>query len=124
MVLIPVERIERTIFLIRGQRVMLDQDLAALYGVVTKDLNKAVSRNLDRFPQDFMFKLTRGEYESLRFHFGTLKRGQHSKYLPHAFTQEGVSMRLSWPSKDRARGNGYEKSLGAQSAVVRGGRTV
>ena len=92
MAFIPVERIEHIILLIRGHKVMLDRDLAALYGVTTKNLNKAVNRNLDRFPGDFMFQLTREEYESLRFHFGTLKRGQHSKYLPYAFTQEGVAM--------------------------------
>jgi len=75
------EEIEHTILLIRGQKVMLDRDLARLYGVQTKILNKAVSRNLDRFPADFMFQLTPEEHDSLRFQFGTLKRGQHSKYL-------------------------------------------
>jgi hypothetical protein len=86
------EEIEHTILLIRGQKVMLDRDLARLYGVATKILNKAVSRNLDRFPADFMFQLTPEEHDSLRFQFGTLKRGQHSKYLPFVFTQEGVAM--------------------------------
>ena len=86
------EEIEHTILLIRGQKVMLDRDLARLYGVQTKILNKAVSRNLDRFPADFMFQLTMEEHDSLRFQFGTLKRGQHSKYLPFVFTQEGVAM--------------------------------
>jgi phage regulator Rha-like protein len=86
------EEIEHTILLIRGQKVMLDRDLARLYGVQTKILNKAVSRNLDRFPADFMFQLTPEEHDSLRFQFGTLKRGQHSKYLPFVFTQEGVAM--------------------------------
>lgn len=90
--LIQPEQIEQVILLIRGQRVMLDRDLAALYGVETKNLNKAVQRNLDRFPADFMFQLTADEAESLRFQFGTLKRGQHFKYLPRVFTQEGVSM--------------------------------
>ncbi|MBI3414765.1 MAG: ORF6N domain-containing protein [Verrucomicrobia bacterium] len=71
---------------------MLDRDLARLYGVQTKILNKAVSRNLDRFPADFMFQLTPEEHDSLRFQFGTLKRGQHSKYRPFVFTQEGVAM--------------------------------
>ena len=90
--LIEPEQIEHAILLIRGQRVMLDRDLAALYGVETKNLNKAVQRNLERFPVDFMFQLTAEEAECLRFQFGTLKRGQHFKYLPCVFTQEGVSM--------------------------------
>jgi phage regulator Rha-like protein len=86
------EEIEHAILLIRGQKVMLDRDLARLYGVQTKILNKAVSRNRDRFPADFMFQLTPEEHDSLRFQIGTLKRGQHSKYLPFVFTQEGVAM--------------------------------
>jgi phage regulator Rha-like protein len=86
------EEIEHAILLIRGQKVMLDRDLARLYDVETKALNRAVKRNLDRFPADFMFQLSEEEYESLRFQFGTLKRGQHSKYLPFVFTQEGVAM--------------------------------
>jgi len=90
--LVQPEQIEQAILLIRGQRVMLDRDLAALYGVETKNLNKAVKRNLDRFPADFMFQLTAEEAEALRFQFGTLKRGQHFKYLPFVFTQEGVAM--------------------------------
>jgi hypothetical protein len=90
--LIPVERIENAILLIRGQKVLLDRDLAALYGVETKNLNKAVRRNLDRFPTDFMFQLTKEEAEGLRFQIGTLKRGQHFKYLPYAFTEQGVAM--------------------------------
>jgi hypothetical protein len=89
---IPNARIEQSIFLIRGQKVMLDRDLAALYGVETKVLNKAVRRNLDRFPQDFMFQLSREEAESSRFQFGTLKRGKNLKYLPYAFTEQGVAM--------------------------------
>ena len=86
------EEIEHAILLIRGQKVMLDRDLARLYAVETKALNRAVQRNLDRFPADFMFQLSAEEYDSLRFQFGTLKRGQHSKYLPFVFTQEGVAM--------------------------------
>jgi len=86
------EEVEHAILLIRGQKVMLDRDLARLYAVETKALNRAVQRNLDRFPADFMFQLNVEEYESLRFQFGTLKRGQHSKYLPFVFTQEGVAM--------------------------------
>lgn len=100
--IIPAERIERAILLIRGQKVMLDRDLAVLYGVETKALNKAVGRNLDRFPADFMFQLTKEETDSLRFQFGTLKRGQHSKYFPYAFTEQGVAMLSSVLRSPRA----------------------
>lgn len=86
------EEIEHAILLIRGQKVMLDRDLARLYGVETKALKRAVQRNSERFPADFMFQLTPEEHNSLRYQFGTLKRGQHSKYLPFVFTQEGVAM--------------------------------
>jgi len=89
--IIPVERIQQCIFLIRKQKVILDKDLAALYGVQTRDLNKAVARNCDRFPADFMFHLTREELENLRFHFGTSRWGGTRK-LPRAFTEQGVAM--------------------------------
>jgi phage regulator Rha-like protein len=98
-----VEQIEQAILLLRGQKVMLDRDLAALYGVETKNLNKAVRRNLDRFPADFMFQLTPEEADSCsRFQIGTLKRGQNIKYLPYAFTQEGVAMLSSVLNSQRA----------------------
>src|SRR5712692_643279 len=84
--------IERRIYLIHRQKVMLDTDLAELYGVTTGNLNKAVPRNAERFPEDFMFRLTREEYTALRFRIGILKRGQHAKYLPRAFTEQGVAM--------------------------------
>jgi hypothetical protein len=71
---------------------MLDRDLAVLYDVSTFNLNKAVKRNFTRFPPDFMFQLKAAEYEALRFQTGILKRGQHAKYLPHVFTQEGIAM--------------------------------
>ena len=100
--LIQPEQIEQVILLIRGQRVMLDRDLAALYGVETKNLNKAVRRNLDRFPPDFMFQLTTDEADGSRFQFGTLKRGQNIKYLPQVFTQEGVAMLSSVLRSPRA----------------------
>jgi hypothetical protein len=100
--LIQLEPIEQVILLIRGRRVMLDRNLAALYGVETKNLNKAVQRNIARFPTDFMFQLTTDEAECLRFQFGTLKRGQHFKYLPYAFTQEGVAMLSSVLRSPRA----------------------
>jgi len=89
-----VAQIESRIFLIRGQKVMLDSDLAELYGVENRALNQAVKRNVERFPEDFMFQLTSEEYESLRSQFVTLKtgRGQHRKYLPYAFTEHGALM--------------------------------
>jgi hypothetical protein len=95
--IMTMERIAGKIYLIRETRVMLDQDLAELYGVETKQLKRAVRRNLHRFPPDFMFVLKREEYNFLRSQFGTLKRGAHSKYPPMAFTEQGVAM-LSLPS--------------------------
>lgn len=83
--------IESKIYEIRGQRVMLDKDLADLYAVETKNLNKAVKRNPDRFPPDFMFQLTEEEFNHLRFHFGTSSWGG-SRYMPYAFTEQGVAM--------------------------------
>jgi hypothetical protein len=91
-VVIPVDQIESIILLMRGQKVILSRDLAQLYGVTTGNLNKAVKRNIDRFPNDFMFQLTAEGYKSLRFHFGIFKKGQHSKYLPYAFTEQGIAM--------------------------------
>ena len=91
---VPADRIERTIRLIRGHKVMLDADLAGLYRVPTKVLNQAVKRNTERFPNDFMFRLTADEGAFLRSQTVTLKpgRGQHRKYLPYAFTEQGVAM--------------------------------
>ena len=103
--LIPPEQIEQAILLIRGRRVMLDRDLAALYGVTTGNLNKAVQRNLERFPVDFMFQLTLDEAQACaasRFQIGILKRGQNIKYLPRVFTQEGVAMLSSVLHSPRA----------------------
>lgn len=99
---VPVERLDRLIYEIRGQKVMLDRDLAVLYGVTTGNLNKAVRRNFDRFPADFMFQLTPEEAESLRFQSGSLKRGQHVKYLPFVFTEQGVAMLSSVLRSKRA----------------------
>jgi len=100
--LIPVEMIERKIYLIRGDKVLLDGDLAELYGVEVKHLKRQVRRNLTRFPEDFMFELRKEEYDSLRSHFGTLKRGEHIKYLPYAFTEQGVAMLSSVLNSERA----------------------
>ena len=89
-----VESISLSIASLRGQRVILDADLAALYGVEIRRLNEQIKRNLDRFPADFMFRLAAEEFDSLRSQFGTLKtgRGQHRKYLPYAFTEHGAIM--------------------------------
>lgn len=89
-----IEEIRNRIHTIRGKQVMLDKDLAELYGVEVKNLNKAVNRNIERFPEDFMFRLTKEEYDFLRFQNGTIKsgRGEHSKYLPYVFTEQGVAM--------------------------------
>ena len=102
--MILVERVEQRILLIRGHRVMLDSDLAELYGVETKALSRAVRRNRERFPEGFMFQLTREEYRFLRYQFGTLEigRGKYSKYLPMAFTEQGVAMLSSVLRSKRA----------------------
>jgi hypothetical protein len=123
--LIPAERIERRILLLRGQKVMLDFELAELYGVPTKALNQAVKRNIERFPADFMFELSdeeaklvsrsqivtldgenmgkaQGNKGSLRSQIVTLKRGQHLKYAPYAFTEQGVAMLSSVLRSPRA----------------------
>ncbi len=100
---IPQQIIESKIFIVRGKKVLLNSDLAVLYGVETKMLSRAVKRNMERFPEDFMFQLTKEEYtELLRCQFGTLKRGQHSKYLPYAFTENGVAMLSSVLNSKRA----------------------
>ena len=100
--LVPVERIASKIYLIRDIRVMLDRDLAELYGVETKVLKQAVRRNIKRFPDDFMFELTEDENQALRSQNVTLKRGKHSKYLPFAFTEQGVAMLSSVLNSERA----------------------
>jgi phage regulator Rha-like protein len=91
---VALEPVEPLLCVVRGERVILDTDLARLYGVESKALNRAVKRNADRFPIDFVFQLTRDESASLRFQFGTLKtgRGHHRKYLPYAFTEHGAIM--------------------------------
>jgi hypothetical protein len=101
---IPVERIERRIYVIRGHKVMLDSDLARLYCVTTFNLNKAVKRNPGRFPADFMFQLTRPENEALTFQIGISNKGVRGgrRYLPYAFTEHGVAMLSSVLRSDRA----------------------
>ena len=98
--LISVEVVTSKILFIRGKRVLLDTDLAVLYGVKTKRLNEQVKRNIKRFPEDFMFQLTKEETRILRSQNATLNdiphqasgRGQHIKYLPYVFTEQGVAM--------------------------------
>ena len=108
---VPAERVERRILLIRGQKVMLDADLAELYEVETKALNRAVRRNIERFPEDFMFELTAGEFGGLRRHFGTsnlrsqtvTSKGRGGRrYNPLAFTEQGVAMLSSVLRSERA----------------------
>ncbi len=93
--LIPVEMIERKILLIRGEKVMLDADLAALYGVTTKRLNEQVKRNRERFPNDFMFQLTEEEKAEVVANCDHLKRPKFSHALPYAFTEYGAIMLAS-----------------------------
>jgi hypothetical protein len=102
--IVPIEVIEKKILLINGQKVMLDSDLAALYGVTAKRLNEQVRRNLKRFPGDFMYQISREEFESLRSHFATLNkgRGKHRKYMPYVFTEQGIAMLSSVLNSDKA----------------------
>jgi len=100
-----MDAIVQRIFELRGQRVMLDADLAVLYGVETGALVRAVKRNLNRFPEDFIFQLSTAEWDSLRCQIGILKlgRGQHRKYLPYAFTEHGALMLSSVLNSPRAK---------------------
>ena len=121
IVTVPAERIEQGILLIRGEKVLLDQDLASLYGVEPRVLNQAVKRNRDRFPPDFMFQLTWKEAEALRSQTvilknmdttpaeeGNSRRGKHRKYRPYAFTEQGVAMLSSVLNSKRAIGVNIE----------------
>jgi hypothetical protein len=101
---LPAAQISQKIYFLRGTRVMLDADLAPLYGVTTKNLNKAVKRNLKRFPADFMFRLKADEAKILRFHFGTSSPVVHGgrRYLPYVFTEQGIAMLSSVLRSDRA----------------------
>jgi len=100
--IITDERIEKTILLIRGQKVIIDTDLAELYGVSTKALNQAVTRNEQRFPQDFMFRLTKTEKQELVTNCDRLDRLKHSSALPRVFTEQGVAMISSVLRSERA----------------------
>ncbi len=100
--IIPIERLVQSIRWIHGQKVLLDSDLAALYGVTTGNLNKAVSRNRDRFPSDFMFQLTAEEAEGLIFQIGRSKGRGGRRHRPYAFTEQGIAMLSSVLNSDRA----------------------
>jgi hypothetical protein len=102
-ILLSEELISNKIYFIRNQKVMLDSDLALLYGVETKRLKEQVKRNISRFPEDFMFELTEIEYNSSRSQFATLKKGRGSnlKYLPSVFTEHGVLMLSSVLKSDK-----------------------
>ena len=103
--LVPVGRIERAILVVRGHKVLLDTDLAAIYDVAVKALNQAVKRNSERFPEDFVFRLSAEEAESLRSQIVTLEargRGQHRKYSPYVFTEHGAVMVASVLNSPRA----------------------
>jgi hypothetical protein len=123
--IVPIEHIERQIFMIHGQRVLLDKDLASLYGVQTRDLNKAVRRNIDRFPQDFSFQLSKEEFENLMFQIGTSNdpkrhgapstRWGGTRKLPRAFTEQGVAMLSSVLRSKRA----VMVNIGIMRAFVR-----
>lgn len=89
---LPDEVLMNKIYMIRGQKVMLDRDLAELYGVETKRLKEQVKRNIERFPGHYMFELSQQENEILRSQIATLRHGEHTKYLPYAFTEHGVLM--------------------------------
>lgn len=99
---IPIERIENAILLIRGEKVIMDTDLAALYGVETRSLVQAVKRNSERFPDDFMFQLTRNEFDALRSQFVISKGRGGRRYLPYAFTEHGAIMAANVLNSDRA----------------------
>jgi hypothetical protein len=99
---VPTERIEKLILLLRGEKVLLGQQLAELYGVPTKVLIQAVKRNRNRFPEDFMFQFSREEFENLKSQFVTSSWGGMRRALPYAFTEQGVAMLSSVLRSDRA----------------------
>ena len=114
-ILVPLETIRQKIFDIRGQKVMLYSDLAILYGVETKVFNRAATRNLERFPEDFRFRLTSDEYEFLRSQFVTSKKGHGGRrHLPYVFTEQGVAMLSGVLKSKRA----IEVNIGIMRAFV------
>src|SRR5437773_1371526 len=119
--LTSIEDVSRAIVVLRGRKVLLDAELAALYGVTTKRLNEQVRRNRDRFPTDFMFELTAQEAAVLRSQFATLKsgRGQHRKYLPYAFTEHGAIMAASVLKVSRRESLGLPRPTGQAARHLR-----
>ncbi len=99
---ISLIRIEKMIYIVRGTKVMLDSDLAELYGVETKALNRAVKRNISRFPEDFMFQLDSNELEVLRYQFGTANIDSKRRFSPYVFTENGVAMLSGILNSERA----------------------
>lgn len=99
---VNLSKIKNMIYVIRGQKVMLDSDLAELYGVETKNLNKAVKRNISRFPADFMFQLDISDLEGLRFQIGTANSASKKRFLPYVFTENGVAMLSGILNSERA----------------------
>jgi len=113
---LPVRLIENRILLVRAEKVMLDEDLAELYQVPTKRLNEAVRRNRNRFPEDFMFRLTSEEAHALRSQIATSNSGRGGRrYLPYAFTEQGIAMLSSVLSSERA----IEVNIAIMRAFVR-----
>lgn len=102
LAVIPAERVERLIYVMRGQKVMLDADLAAVYGVATRALNRAVNRNPKRFPADFMFRLSQEEFKALMYQIGTSNKRGGRRKLPYAFTEHGAVMAASVLNSPRA----------------------
>jgi len=101
--LVPIEIIENKIFIIRGQKVMLDSDLANLYDVETRIINRNVQRNISRFPEDFMFQLTKSEWDDLKSHFGISKEAKGGRrFIPYVFTEHGVLMLSNILNSERA----------------------
>lgn len=100
---VPTEMVRSKIYIIRGQKVLLDSDLAEMYGVETANLNKAVKRNVERFPPDFMFQLSPEETAALRFQIGISKKGRGGRrYDPYVFTEQGIAMLSSVLNSGRA----------------------
>ena len=114
--LITLDLVERKIYIVREQKVMLDSDLALLYGVTTKRLNEQVKRNISRFPEDFMFQLTADELDNLRSQFATssLKNYGGRRYMPYVFTEQGVAMLSGVLSSERA----VQVNIGIMRAFV------
>ncbi len=113
--LVPAERIERVILVLRGRKVILDADLAALYEVQTKALVRATTRNSERFPDDFMFRLSEEEFENLKYQLGTSRSWGGRRHLPYAFTEQGVAMLSSVLRSPRAA----QVNVGIMRAFVR-----